>query len=79
MEELIGFVMGNNNRQKLLSLLGSHGEMDSARIAKTMRIVPFAVDKLLSELTDKQLLVVNDGMYSLSETGSQVEKKIQFI
>ncbi len=79
MEELIGFVMGNNNRQKLLSLLGSHGEMDPARIAKTMHLVPFAVNRLLSELVDRQLLVVNEGMYSLSETGSLVEKKIQFI
>ena len=34
MNELIGFVNGNNVRQKVLSLLASKGEMEGKRISK---------------------------------------------
>jgi predicted transcriptional regulator len=54
MEELVGFVTGNNNRTKLLSLLGSKKDMDAERIAKIMHIFKPSVDKIIEELVEKE-------------------------
>ena len=79
MNELIGFVNGNNVRQKVLSLLSSKGEMEGKRIAKTLRIVYPTIAKTLEELQEKDLIAKKEEMYSLSETGIKVEKMIQQI
>jgi predicted transcriptional regulator len=79
MNELIGFVNGNNVRQKVLSLLSSKGEMEGKRIAKTLRIVYPTVAKTLEELQEKDLITKKEEIYSLSETGIKVEKMIQQI
>jgi predicted transcriptional regulator len=79
MNELIGFVNGNNVRQKVLSLLSSKGEMEGKRIAKTLRIVYPTIAKTLEELQEKDLITKKEEIYSLSETGIKVEKMIQQI
>ncbi|WP_440953278.1 transcriptional regulator [Methanococcoides sp. FTZ1] len=79
MDELMGFVTGNKNRQKLLALLGSKGEMDAARIAKNMHVVKPSVDRILAELVEKEMLSENDGMYSLTELGTTIERSIHSI
>lgn len=76
-EELIGFVTGNNNRQKLLTLLASKGGMGVEHIAKRMRLVAPAVAKMVSELEEKGLLEGKDGLYTLTEEGLSVERRIQ--
>ena len=76
MDELIGFVTGNNNRQKLLALLGSKGELDAARIAKTMHLVRFTVDGILAKLLEKELVVKTGELYELTELGSAVERQV---
>ncbi len=73
----MGFVTGNNNRQKLLSLLASKGEMDVKRIAKTMRVIVPSVVKMVSELKEKGLLSEISGSYTLTEEGTAIERKIQ--
>jgi predicted transcriptional regulator len=79
MNELIGFVNGNNVRQKVLSLLSSKGEMDGKRIAKTLRVVYPTIAKTLEELEEKELITKKDETYSLTETGTKVEKMIHQI
>lgn len=79
MNELIGFVNGNNVRQKVLSLLSSKGEMEGKRIAKTLRVVYPTIAKTLEELEEKELITKQEEMYSLTETGVKVEKMIQQI
>ena len=76
MDELIGFVTGNNNRQKILALLGSKGELDAARIAKTMHLVRFTVDGILKELLEKELVVKTGELYRLTELGGIVERQV---
>ncbi|MCK5643412.1 MAG: transcriptional regulator [Gammaproteobacteria bacterium] len=76
MDELIGFVTGNNTRQKILALLGSKGELDSARIAKTTHIVPLAVNSVLAELLEKELVVKTNELYQLTELGGAVERQV---
>ncbi|WP_091688041.1 transcriptional regulator [Methanococcoides sp. NM1] len=79
MDELMGFITGNKNRQKLLALLGSKGEMDAARIAKNMHVVKPSVDKILAELVEKELLSEDGGVYDLTELGTTVERSIHAI
>ena len=79
MNELIGFVNGNNVRQKVLSLLSSKGEMDGKRISKTLRAVYPTIAKTLEELEEKELITKKEEMYSLTETGIKVENMIQQI
>ncbi len=79
MNELVGFVNGNNVRQKVLSLLSSKGKMEEKRISKTLRVVYPTIAKTLKELEDKELIAKKEGMYFLTETGVKVEKMIQQI
>ncbi|MGB3908584.1 MAG: transcriptional regulator [Methanomethylovorans sp.] len=79
MEELIGFVTGNNNRTKLMSLLGSKKEMDAERIAKTMHVFRPSVDRIIEELVEKELLEKQGDNYRLTELGIAVERAIQNI
>jgi predicted transcriptional regulator len=79
MNELVGFVNGNNVRQKVLSLLSSKGKMEEKRISKTLRVVYPTIVKTLKELEDKELIAKKEGMYFLTETGVKVEKMIQQI
>jgi predicted transcriptional regulator len=79
MNELVGFVNGNNVRQKVLSLLSSKGKMEEKRISKTLRVVYPTIAKTLKELEDKKLIAKKEEMYFLTETGVKVEKMIQQI
>lgn len=76
MEELVGFVTGNNNRKKLLSLLGSKKDMDAERIAKTMHIFRPSLDKIIEELVEKELIEKQEDNYRLTELGVTVERMI---
>lgn len=75
MEELIGFVASNNKLSKILAVLDSKGPMDSATIARTVRIV--GAEKNIEELVEKKLLVSEGGKYALTELGTQVTHKLR--
>ncbi|MDQ1275139.1 MAG: hypothetical protein QG610_712 [Euryarchaeota archaeon] len=79
MNELIGFVNGNNVRQKVLSLLASKGEMEGKRISKTLRVVYPTIAKTLEELEEKDLVAKKEEIYVLTETGTKIEKMVQQI
>jgi predicted transcriptional regulator len=78
-EELIGFITSNTNRQKLLALLASKGGMDVKHIAKLMHVINPSVEKLVSELENKGLLSGDNGVYTLTEEGTIIERKIKNI
>lgn len=75
----MGFITGNKNRQKLLSLLGSRGQLEGVRIAKNMHIAKISADKILEELAEKDLIVEENGFYKLTELGTTVERSVQSI
>ena len=79
MDELIGFVTGNSNRQKLLELLGSKNKIDGERISKTMHIARPVTDKILEELVGKELIAKEGELYQLTELGTTVERRIHNI
>ena len=77
MEELIGFVSGNDKRDKILGLLGSQGPLDEKLISKRTRMVPKMALKILDELMEKGLVEVNESLFSLTEKGIEVENKMK--
>ncbi|MFW5987409.1 MAG: winged helix-turn-helix domain-containing protein [Methanohalophilus sp.] len=77
MEEIMGFVTGNTNRQKLLEMLGSKGELETSRIAKNMHLAQPSVNRLVEELMEKELIVEKEGKCSLTELGTTIERKVQ--
>lgn len=79
MDELIGFVTGNSNRQKLLELLGSKNNLNGERIAKNMHIARPVTDKILEELVGKELIAKEGELYQLTELGTAVERRIHNI
>jgi predicted transcriptional regulator len=79
MEDMIGFVTGNKNRQKLLSLLGSKHDLDVDRLAKNMHIASPSARKIIDELLEKGLIKQENSLYNLTELGDSVEKRIRTI
>lgn len=79
MDELIGFITGNNNRQKLLALLGSKHQLDAEKLAKNMHIARPSVDKIVAELIDKELIEQENDVYKLTELGEALERKVHNI
>lgn len=73
MEELIGFVSGNDGRVRILGILGSQGAMDEKSIARRARMVPLTTAKILGELLEKGLVESNGGAFSLTKLGNDVE------
>lgn len=74
MNELIGFVNGNNLRQKVLALLASKGEMDGKRIAKILHIAYPSMEKTLGELQEKELILEQEEKFTLTDTGEKIQK-----
>ena len=79
MEDLIGFVSGNKNRQKLLALLGSKNKLNAQNLAKNMHVAYPSVNKIVQELLERDLIKQDGDYYSLTELGESVEKRIQSI
>jgi predicted transcriptional regulator len=77
MEELIGFVSGNDKRDKILGLLGSQGPLDEKLISKRTRMVPRMALKILDELMEKGLVEEKERLFLLTEKGIEVENKMK--
>jgi len=77
MDELIGFVSSNDKRDRILGILGHHGTLDREFIAKRARMIPLTTGKILEELQEKGLVEEKDGYFSLTETGTEVEKRMK--
>jgi DNA-binding MarR family transcriptional regulator len=56
MEELIGFVMGNKHRIKVLEIIESKGPQPAEKIAKFGRLTAPVVGRALEEVASKGLL-----------------------
>jgi len=77
MDNMIGFVSGNDKRERILGLLGSQGEMDKKFISKRTHMIPQTAAKILDELIDKGLVEENENIFSLTEIGTEVENKMK--
>ncbi len=73
----MGFIMGNKQRERIVQILGSKGKMPEDRIAKVEHIPAPAVKKILAELAQRMIVSENDGIWSLTETGLEIEKEMK--
>ena len=77
MGSIMGFIMGNKQRERIVQVLGSKGKMPAEKIAKIEHLPSPAVKKVLAELAQRQIATENLGIWSLTETGTEVEKEMK--
>ncbi len=75
MEELIGFVAGNNLRRRVLALLATEAQEGSV-IAKKLRVGESTAIKMLDGLAEKGLVSKDGNKYQLTETGLAVDRQM---
>jgi predicted methyltransferase len=73
----MGFIMGNKQRERVIQILGSKGKMAADKVAKVEHIPAPAVAKILAEMAEKNLVAENDGEWSLTEKGQEIEKEMK--
>ena len=73
----MGFIMGNKQRERVIQILGSKGKMAADKVAKVDHIPAPTVAKILAEMAEKNLVIENDGEWSLTEKGQEIEKEMK--
>jgi Mn-dependent DtxR family transcriptional regulator len=73
----MGFIMGNKQRERVIQILGSKGKMAADKVAKVEHIPAPTVAKILAEMAEKNLVAENDGEWSLTEKGQEIEKEMK--
>lgn len=77
MGNIMGYIMGNKQRERIVQVLGSKGKMPAEKVAKIEHLSATSVKKILAELAQRQLASENDGIWSLTETGYEIEKEMK--
>ena len=77
MDELIGFVLGNKQREKVIQVLEARGSMTSRKMAKLGRLSDSSVERVLKEMEEKGLVKDENDNWSLTEMGAQVQKEMK--
>ena len=73
----MGFIMGNKQRERVIQILGSKGKMAADKVAKVDHIPAPTVAKILAEMAEKNLVAENDGEWSLTDAGMEIEKEMK--
>ena len=76
-EQNVGFIMGNNQRQRVLQVLGSKGTLSCEKVAKIEHIPVTRVEKTLEEMAARNLVAEKEGLWSLTEMGQEIEKEMK--
>jgi predicted transcriptional regulator len=77
MEEMIGFVMGNTQRIKVMEVIESKGPQPASKIAKFSHLTAPAVGRILEEVSMKGLIKETDGVWTLTDLGIEVQKELK--
>jgi DNA-binding IclR family transcriptional regulator len=77
MEELIGFLMGNKQRERVVQVLGSKGRMSAERLAKVEHIPGASARRTLDELAQRRIIDEDAGAWGLTETGLELFKELR--
>ena len=73
----MGFIMGNKQRERIVQVLGSKGKMASEKIAKVEHIPAPSVKKILEELALKKIVSEEEGAWSLTNVGVEIEREMK--
>jgi len=76
MDAIMGFIMGNKQRERVVQVLGSKGKMSAEKVAKVGRIPAPMATKILAEMAEKNLVIEETGVWYLTETGQEIEKEM---
>jgi predicted methyltransferase len=74
---MMGFIMGNKQRERVVQILGSKGKMAAEKVAKVEHIPAPSVKKILAELAERKIISENEGLWSLTEKGQEIEKEMK--
>jgi predicted transcriptional regulator len=77
MEENVGFILGNPQRERVLRVLSSKGKMTTERIAKVEHIPLQAIKRIANEMAKRGLIKDEGGAWNLTEMGQEVDKEIK--
>ncbi len=80
MEDLannMGFIMGNRQRERIVQVLGSKGQMAAEKIAKVEHIPLPAVKRVLDDLAQRKIVEEKEGSWGLTEDGLAVEREMK--
>lgn len=76
-DQNVGFIMGSSQRQRVLQVLGSKGELSADKIAKIEHIPAPGIRKTLEELTARNIVAEKEGLWSLTDLGIELEKEMK--
>jgi len=77
MDELIGFVLGSKQREKVMQVLVSRGASGADRIAKMGHLTTLSVKRTLGEMAGKGLIQETGHMWDLTDLGVEVQKEMK--
>jgi predicted methyltransferase len=73
----VGFIMGNKQRERIVQVLGSKGKMAAEKVAKVEHIPLPTVKRILDELAKRNIVAENEGIWSLTDAGLDVEREMK--
>jgi predicted transcriptional regulator len=76
-DQNVGFIMGSNQRQRVLQVLGAKGALSADKIAKIDHTPVPGVRKTLEELTARNVVAEKEGVWSLTDLGMELEKEMK--
>lgn len=76
-DQNVGFIMGSNQRQRVLQVLGSKGALSADRIAKIEHIPAPGIRRTLEELTERNIVAEKEGLWSLTDLGIDLEREMK--
>ena len=77
MDAIMGFIMGNKQRERIVQILGSMGKMESDKVAKVTHIPAPSVKKILAEMAERDLVREENGIWGLTGAGEEIEKELK--
>lgn len=77
MSEMIGFVLGDRHRERVVQVLISRGAMSAEKMAKIERIPLQGVKRVLQDLAEKDIVAEGGGSWGLTQKGEEAAKEIR--
>jgi predicted transcriptional regulator len=77
MDAIMGFIMGNKQRERVVQILGSKGKMESDKVPKVTHIPAPSVKKILAVMAERDLVSEENGIWGLTVAGAEIEKELK--
>lgn len=71
-EELAGYISGNIKRKQVIDVLDKKGSETFDALAKITRIPRVSLERMMSDMAERGVVIKEDDMYKLTGRGDQV-------